>query len=217
MTQLELTNEELLTTTRAVRKRLDFDRPVELDVVKECLQLALQAPTGSNSQRWQFVLVRDDDKKLALAELYRRSFEKYRPQPYSVHNVHRGDAQLGEVQKRVVDSVEYLAQHMERVPLLVIPCMEGRVENSGTAAQAGSYGSILPTTWSFMLAARTRGLGTCWTTLHLSYEKEAAEVLGIPYERVTQVAMIPVAYTLGTDFKPGVRRDVEARLHMDGW
>ena len=77
--------------------------------------------------------------------------------------------------------------------------------------------SIVPATWSFMLAARARGLGTCWTTFHLAHEREAAELLGIPYEAATQAALIPVAYTKGTDFKPGPRKPLGEVIHWDRW
>jgi nitroreductase len=220
--KLHLDADTLLTTTRAVRKRLDFERPLDLDVVRECLEIALQAPSGSNAQGWRFVLVTDEAKRQALGEIYRRAFALYRDMPVSAHALagqREGDehAQM----ERVISSAEYLAANMGRAPALLIPCVEGRADavtgEIANLAQASLYGSILPATWSFMLAARERGLGTSWTTLHLMFEREAAELLGIPYERVTQVAMSPVAYTRGTEFKPALRRPLDGVLHLDGW
>ena len=218
---LPLGPDELLTTTRAVRKRLDLERPVPLDVLRECLDVALQAPTGSNAQGWHFVVVRDPEKRKGLAELYRRAWAQYVDLPTSVFRVHEGDAAMAPLQQRIGSSAEYLAKNLERVPVLLIPCVTGRFEAVpapfATLAQASTYGSILPATWSFMLAARARGLGTCWTTLHLWYEEEAAGLLGIPYAEVTQCALIPVAYTKGTDFKPGPRKPLDPILHLDRW
>ena len=117
----------------------------------------------------------------------------------------------------VGDAVRHLAEHLHEVPVHVIPCVEGRAEDKPNALVASLYGSIVPAAWSFMLAARSRGLGTVWTTFHLLHEREAAEILGIPYEQVMQVALIPVAYTIGTDFKPGRRKPLESMVHWDLW
>jgi len=198
------TVDKLLTTTRAVRKRLDLTRPVELDVVMECLDLALQAPTGSNQQTWRWLVVTDPAVRAALADLY-RNLPAERPA-----------TRLGSVpppeeqQARVSDSAGYLMQHIHEVPVLVVPC----VEDVGGAA--GWPPSIYPAVWSFMLALRSRGLGTVWTTLHLAKEAEAAELLGIP-EGFTQVALIPVAYTTGGVFKPAARPPVEEITYWDTW
>jgi nitroreductase len=220
---LQLTADQLLTTTRAVRKRLDLDKPVEPEVIRECVDIALQGPSGGNTQGWRFVVVYDADKRAALADLYRRGWAQYKKSPGSVFAL-RDRASPGPTRQqmvRVARSADYLADHLERVPVHVIPCIKGRVEAmTGPAASVGLaslYGSILPATWSFMLAARNRGLGTCWTTVHLIYEKEAAELLDIPYAEVTQVALIPTAYSLGTDFKPALRKPLEDVLHVDGW
>jgi nitroreductase len=205
MATLDLTPDQLLSTTRAVRKRLDLSRPVERRLLEECLDLALQAPTGGNVQGWHFVLVTDVERKRAISDLYRKS--KTKNDPPSTPDEHQ----------RIMDSSAYLAEHLHEVPVLVIPCVEGRVENAPLLVRAVTWGSILPATWSFMLAARARGLGTAWTSLHLEYEREAAEILGIPFERVTQVALIPVARSIGTDFKPGQRIPTDTRVHWDGW
>jgi len=205
---LDLTPDQLLTTTRAVRKRLDLDRPVEHEVLLECLELGVQAPSGSNSQRWHWVFVTDPTKRSRLAEIYNRVFA----------NVYSPDAlgAMDEGGKRVWSSAQYLAEHLHEVPVLLVPCQWGR-PGEGPGNQAGYWGSILPAVWSFMLAARSRGLGTAWTSMHLSYEEEAAEVLGIPYARCAQAGLIPVAYTVGTDFKPGPRKSLEEIVHWDQW
>jgi nitroreductase len=205
MTSRDLTPDELLSTTRTVRKRLDLGRPVERELLEECLDLAFQAPTGGNLQGWHFLLVTEPGRKKALADLYRRSKKENDP------------AEVPEQHRRVMDASAYLAEHLHEVPVLVIPCIEGRTENVPFLQQAVTWGSILPATWSFMLAARARGLGTAWTSLHLAYEREAAAVLGIPYEHVMQVALIPVAHTVGTDFRPGPRLPGDHRVHWDGW
>jgi len=217
MPLLPFTPDQLLTTTRAVRKRLDLDRPVEPSVIEECLQIAIQAPTGSNRQRWHFVVVTDQVKRLAIAELYRKSWAMYLSSPTAAPNLRYDDAVRDAVQRRVGDSAQYLADHLERVPVFLIPCFTGRVDGQPSSAQAGKWGSILPAVWSFMLAARARGLGTAWTTLHLRHEREAAAILGIPYEQFTQAALIPVAYALGTEFKPAHREPLASIVHWDKW
>lgn len=211
MSYLNLSPDQLLSTTRAVRKRLDLSRPVEPEVIRECIELATQAPTGSNSQQWHFVVVTDAEKRKALADLYRKSWTAYAGQRAQIQ-----DPQQASIMDRVRSSSAYLAEHYHEVPVHVIPCIKGRVEGL-TSNTAGFWGSILPAVWSFMLAARARGLGTAWTSLHLTYEKEAAEVLGIPYEKFTQAALIPVAYTLGTDFKPGPRKPLDDIVHWNEW
>jgi len=215
---LELTTDELLSTTRAVRKRLDLDRPVPMDVIRECLALAIQAPSGSNSQGWQFVVVTDAQARAGLADLYRRSFADYRTAPGNIWDAYAGeDPDRRGVQQRSGDSAAYLADHMHRVPAMLIPCHPGRFDGRPSAAAAGICGSVLPAVWSFCLAARSRGLGTAWTTLHLRYEPQAAELLGIPYDDVTQLALIPVAYTKGSVFKPAHREPLDTVLHVNGW
>lgn len=207
--------DHLLTTTRSVRKRLDFDRPVEREVVEKCLDLALQAPTGSNLQGWRFLIVSDADKRKKIADLYRKAFKVYANAPNPHQPTDQSDPRVQQRDK-VVTSAVYLAENMWKAPLLVIPCYEGRVEDQGVLAQASFYGSILPAAWSFMLALRSRGLGTAWTTLHLMHEKEAAEILGIP-DNVTQTALLPVAYFLGEDFQPAKRLPVQQVISYDSW
>ncbi len=213
---LNLTPDELLTTTRAVRKRLDFSRPVEPEVIRECLEIALQAPTGSNLQPWQFVIITDAQKRLEIANYYRQAYEGYR-KVASAKNPFANNQERMKTQERVKSSSDYLEEHLHEVPVFFIPCVSGRLEGQSILNHAGVWGSIVPAVWSFMLAARARGLGTVWTTLHLTYEKEVAELIGIPYEKMTQVALIPVAYTQGTDFKPAPREPLESVLHWDRW
>ena len=200
--------DRLLSTTRAVRRRLDLDRPVEPEVILDCLRLAVQAPTGSNAQGWRWVIVTDPGKRAELARLYRESGLAYLEQAASSER----DPQTRRVYERARD----LAAVLHRVPVMVVPCIEGRFDGAPTVVTASAYGSILPAAWSFLLALRARGLGSTWTTLHLAREQEAAELLGIP-DTVTQVALLPVAYTIGEDFRPAVRPPVETVTYWDEW
>lgn len=181
MTKLHLTADEVLTTTRAVRKRLDFDRPVEMSVIMECLQIATQGPSGSNAQGWHFVVVTDAEKRAAIAKLYRKSFADYLDSPSEPTKRHQDDPSMANTQQRVLSSAQYLADNLERAPAFLIPCGAGRIDGDNIThlMQAGFYGSVLPAVWNFMLAARERGLGTCWTTLHLRFEEEVAQILSI--------------------------------------
>jgi len=208
--QLPLTPDELLTTTRAVRKRLDLERPVPRDVLEECVALALQAPSAGNTQTWSFVIVTDQAAKDAVAGWYRTSFAAYAAAGGPVEA-------MAPAARRMAESAQHLADHMHEVPALVIPCVKGRLEHRALDGQAAGWGSIVQAGWSFCLAARSRGLGTCWTTLHLTYEREVADALGIPFEEVTQTCLLPVAYTKGTDFKPGPRTDAADVIHWDRW
>ena len=201
--------DELLATTRAVRKRLDFSQPVPREIINECLELAVQAPTGSNSQTWRWVVVDDADKRAALAAIYRKGAEGYLSTA--------AEQATGSQTKRVFDSAMYLMDNLEKAPVHVIPCVKGRPpEGSPTIALGGLFGSIFPAVWSFQLALRSRGLGSTLTTLHVVHEKEAAELLGIP-DDVMQVALLPVAYTLGTDFKRAARPPVANITHWNEW
>ena len=208
----------LLSTTRAVRKRLDFDREVPDDVLLECLQLAVQAPTGSNRQGWRWMIIRDAEKKAALADIYRRAGGEYLAAAAEQSD---SASQSG----RVMDSANYLAQNLQDVPVMVIPLIVGRMEElvdntpgggNLTNAAAGLMGSIIPAMWSFQLALRSRGLGTVLTTIHLGLEQAAAEVLGIP-AHMSQAGLLPVAYTKGTDFKPAARPPVSEITYLDSY
>ena len=202
------TVDALLSTTRAVRKRLDLTRPVERDVILECLQLAMQAPTASNRQDWRWVVVTDRDKRAAIAEIYRSAGADYMAQAAATEP----DAQT----RRVYESALALTATLADVPVHVIPCIERRFDDEPLVAAASAWGSILPAAWSFQLALRSRGLGTVWTTLHLAKEREVGTLLGIP-DTVTQVALFPVAYTIGTDFKPAARPDVQTVTSWNTW
>jgi nitroreductase len=204
MTDLDLvTVDHLLSTTRAVRKRLDLGRPVRREVILECLRLAVQAPTGSNLQLWRWLVVTDPETRGAIAELYRNP--RRPPAPASAATPESPE------QQRVMDSARYLTEHIHEVPALVIPC----IAEAGAGA-AGWPPSIYPAVWSFQLALRSRGLGSCITTVHLFRKDEAAALLGIP-DGIAQACLVPVAYYTGDDFRPAVRRRVEELTYWDRW
>ena len=214
---LNLSPDELLTTTRAVRRRLDFDRPVELDIVRECVRIALQAPSGSNRQGWHWVVVTDADQRARIAELYLAAFAEYRDTATQPGGLFAAEGERAAVQKRVSTSIEYLAQNMHRVPIMLIACVQAPGSAVLTdSAQATMWGSLFPAVWSYMLAARARGLGTAWTDLHLRYEREIAEMLGLP-DGIRQGPLVPTAYTLGTDFQAAPRASLDDVLHIDRW
>jgi nitroreductase len=200
--------DELLTTTRSVRKRLDLTRPVGRDVILECIQLAMQAPTASNAQDWRWLVITDADKRAAIADIYRSIGAEYLAQAAT-------DATDPQTQ-RVYASAFSLTDTLGQVPVHVIPCLENRIDNSNMLVAASAWASIIPAGWSFLLALRSRGLGSVWTTMHLAKEREVAELLGIP-ATVTQAALFPVAYTIGTDFRPASRPPAETVTFWDGW
>jgi nitroreductase len=203
------TVDHLLSTTRAVRKRLDFARPVDPDVVEECLRLAIQAPTGGNTQGWRWIVVTDADKRAAIADAYRRVWAPY------IAASRAATPEPGAQQERVMDSASYLADHLHEVPVHVIPCIYGQVP-SQLVDSAGLFGSIFPAVWSFQLALRSRGLGSAFTTLHLPFADEVGQLLGIP-DGVVQTSLIPVAQFTGEDFQPARRRPVEEITYWNGW
>ena len=200
--------DELLSTTRSVRKRLDLNRPVGREVILECLQLAMQAPTASNTQDWRWLVVTDADKRTAIADIYRSVGAEYLA--YAAKNT--ADPQT----RRVYESAFALTDTLAQVPVHVIPCLDNRIDNSNLLAAASAWASIIPAGWSFLLALRSRGLGSVWTTMHLAKEKEVAELLGIP-PTATQAALFPVAYTIGTDFRPASRPPAETVTFWDSW
>jgi nitroreductase len=204
--------DRLLTTTRAVRRRLDLRRPVERALVLDCLRIATQAPSGGNSQPWRWLVVDDPEVRAGLAELYRRGYG-----PYIELQKAAIVAAGGDEDHPILRSSDYLAEHLHEVPIHVIPCLLTRLPERPTPVDtAGFYGSILPAVWSFALALRSRGLGTAYTTLHLHHEREAADLLGIP-DTVTQVALLPVAHVTGRDFRPADRKPVEAVTYWNRW
>ncbi len=205
-----LTPDELLTTTRSVRRRLDVDRAVDVELVRECVTCALQAPAGSNVPRAQFVVVRDAQLRAAVAAIYREVYETvYRDSPGYIGRVSTQSA---------ARSADALPERLAVVPVIVIACLSGaRVDGVDGVVSSALLGGVMPAMWSFMLAARARGLGTCWTTMHLAREREVAELLGIPYDRVQQVCLTPLAHTLGSDFRPAHRAAADDVIHWDGW
>ena len=211
---LELAPDDLLTTTRSVRKRLDYDRPVPRDVVESCAQLAFQAPNGSNQQNWGWVCVDDPALKVAMADLYRRGMrdhidrDRTGERPYNPG----GDARA---QERMSESVMFLHDRMQDAPVLLVPTIEARLDGASTFTQASRWGSILPGVWNLMLALRSRGLGSAWTTVSLYREREMAELLGIPYDHNTQAGLFPIGYTIGTQFKRADRG--RSHLRWNGW
>lgn len=202
------TVDALLTTTRAVRDRLVFDVAVDEDVVLECVELALQAPIGSGRERGRWVVVTDDELKRQVADVYRAAGEdRFRRTAEKAEDPRR---------RRLYQSATRLAENLHRVGAIVIPCVEGRVDGQGNAVAAGFYGSILPAVWSFQLALRSRGLGSCWTSVHLKQEARMAQVLGIP-STYTQVALIPVAPTVGDRFAAAARRPLRETVALNGF
>ena len=205
------TIDKLLTTTRAVRRRLDLTRDVGKEIIEECLEIAIQAPIGGNIPKYHFVVLTDPYKKICIADFYRGSiYESYLPYRETI------EVTFPEIEKRWLKSAVHLAEHLHEVPVLIIPCIDGRDADPSPWTQASKYAQILPTTWSLMLALRARGLGSCWTTFHLRYEKEVAACLGIPKD-VTQAALIPVAYFTGEDFRPAKRIPARERTYWNSW
>ncbi len=219
MTLLPLTPDELLSTTRAVRKRLDFDRPVPDDLIRECVELAMQSPSGSNNMSMQFVVVRDPAKRAAIGEVYRQCYGIYTQlDGIYIRSIDKGADDANAQQQRSADSADFLGEHMGEAPALVIACTAGaRVDGVPAMMASSMMGNVLPAMWSFMLAARARGLGTCWTTVHLMMEQQVADIVGIPFDTVQQVCLSPLAFTRGTDFKPAARPPADTIIHWDQW
>ena len=202
------TVDELLTTTRSVRKRLDLNRPVGRDVILECIQLAMQAPTGSNAQDWRWLVITDARKRAAIADIYGSIGSEYLPELV--------ESEADPQTRRVYSSALGLTDTLARVPVHVIPCLERRFDRADLLIAATAWASIIPAGWSFLLALRSRGLGSVWTTMHLAKERDVAELLGIP-ATVTQAALFPVAYTIGTNFRPAARPPAETVTYWDTW
>lgn len=212
---LPLSPDELLTTTRTVRKRLDLTREVPPGLVRECIEVALQAPSGSNRQGWHWIVVTDPDVRRRIGDIYRQVAEVYLGSGSSAADLHAGDPDRSRVQRRVGDSAAWLGEHLGEVPVHVIACIEtGSPLPAGN--QAGLWGSLLPAAWSYALAARARGLGTAWTTLHLRRETEVAQILGLP-DGVHQGVLLPTAFYTGETFRPAPREPVDSVLHLDRW
>lgn len=210
---LPLSLDELLTTTRTIRKRLDFDRPVKRDLIQACIDIAIQTPNGSNQQFWHWLVIDDPHLKSQVAEIYRAGMAAQVNDPGWMKGIDHTPPD----QQRIAQSVDTLATRLQDVPALVIPIINGRVEGENLFTQASLWGSILPAVWNFMLALRARGLGSAWTTVHLHKAREMAELLGIPHDTTTQAGLFPVAYTLGTDFKRAPRRPAREVTYWNGW
>ena len=218
MATLDLSPDEVLRTTRSVRRRLDLNRPVEPALVEECIAIAQQAPSGSLLQLAHFVVVTDPDKRAAPAEVWRKGYAAYKPSPFSVYSLRFDQPQWEAARLRIIESLEHLVEHIHEVPVHVLPCVAFRLPADATVFLASTiWGCIHPAAWSFMLAARARGLAGCWTSIHLQFEEEAAAVLGIPVAEVTQAGLIPLAYAKGMDFKPGYRLPAASITHRDAW
>ena len=214
--------DHVLRTTRAVRKRLDLSRPVDPATLKECIEIALQAPTGLIGQTWNFLVITDAGKRALVADIYRRAVAPYNegrevPDEYlsMVAKMPADSARQGQL-ARMFDASRYLTEHMHKVPALVVPCIKGRVEHASPGAQASLYGSIFPAIWSFQLALRARGIGSTLTTVHICHEQEVAKLFNIP-EDFTQAALLAVAYFKGNDFRPAERLPAVSRIHWNGW
>lgn len=214
----ELTADEVLRTTRAIRKRLDFDRPVPRDVIRECLDIAVQAPTGSNRQNWHFVVVTDESQRNAIGDLYRRSVAAAQSDVKTLTRIAPADTETYDAQTaRVNSSAHWFFDHIQRSPGMLIPCITGRTDGPWRMATASHVGSVIQAAWSFMLAARARGIGSVWTTVHLALEEEAAGILDIPYAEVMQVALIPFGYATGNPFREATREPLDLVTHWDRW
>jgi nitroreductase len=203
--------DEALTTTRAVRRKLDLTRPVPDSVITECLRLAIQAPTPGNSQGWRWLVIRDQAVKSELGTLFREVGEEYMRRTLEPLGDYVNEPQVA----RNVASGRHLLDVIDQVPVFVIPCLLGRPQG-GNALLSAFYGGIFPAVWAFQLALRSRGLGSTLTSYHLQREEEAARILGIPAD-VTQVGLLPVAYTTSTSFKPAPRVPVEEITYFDRW
>ena len=215
---LELTADEVLTTTRSVRRRLDLEREVGEEVLRECLAIALQAPTGSLRQDWHFVVSNDREQCRAVGSVYKQVWTSMVTDEYLDASVSRQGAEGDQASwLNMMGSARHLAEVFPEVPAIFVPCITGRLDGADAMNQAVKWGSVIQAAWSFMLAARNRGLGTCWTTVHLQREADVAEILGIPFDTVQQVALSPVAYTSGTDFKAGRRKPSSDFVHVNGW
>ena len=219
MALLSLTSDQLLSTTRAVRKRLDFSRDVSEQDIRDCVAAAMQSPSGSNNMTMQFVVVRDPAKRAAIGAVYRQCYDIYQTlDGVYVRSIEKGEPAAQAQQVRVADSADYLADHMGDAPALVLACCTGgRVDGAPAMMAVSMMGNVLPAMWSFMLAARARGLGTAWTTVHMFMEQAVADIVGIPFDSVQQVCLSPLAHTIGTDFKPAVRPAPDTVIHWDQW
>ena len=211
-----LSNDELLTTTRSVRKRLDFDRPVSRELIRECLEIAFQAPNGSNMNTWRWVVVDDPERVAQVAAIYDGGLDDFiATLGDAVGESYAGASIPGA--ERISTSVQHLRDNLHRAPAVLVPLMAGRCEGLNAFYQASQWGSVIQAVWSFFLALRARGLGSAWTTGHMWREKELADLLGIPYEHYTQVGLFPIAYTIGDRFRPAYRKPFDEVVGWNGF
>jgi len=206
--------DELLTTTRSVRKRLDLSRPVPPELIEECLEIAVQAPTATYSQRWRFVVITDAAQRAKMAQIYGDAFHNYwaSPQKANYSEVGPGEDQTA----KMIDSARYLVEHLKDAPVHVLFCVEGKPDHDSLFDLANVFGTIMPAAWSFMLAARARGLGCCWTTVHLLEAQKAAQAIGLP-DNVWQAALLPVAYYTGEQFHTAPRIPARELTSWNRW
>ena len=215
--------DHVLSTTRTVRLRLDLEREVPNDLIEESIDVALQAPTGGNSQTWRFVVVTDADLRAKIADYYRKGSERYFAGETALQRTgasvtleyDESDIRQQRMDK-IVKSAVYLIENLHRVPALILTCIETRFEHEDVFIQACMWGSILPATWSLMLALRARGVASAWTTFTLMYEKEIGELLGIP-ANYTQAALLPVAWLKGSGLRPAKRFPASQVTYWNGW
>lgn len=197
--------DEALTTTRAVRLRLDLDRHVDDQIIYDCIDIAEQAPSGGNQGSRRWIVVRDPERKAQVAELYMRAAGGW------MIATRDQVAGTGHPQEATMRSAAHLAEHLAEVPAIVIPTILGVHDGSG---RPGLFDSVIQAVWSFCVALRARGLGSAWTTAILGERDRLADLLGIP-EGVTQIAMIPVAWSKGTDFGRAPRRPAREITYTD--
>jgi nitroreductase len=212
---LNLGLDELLMTTRSVRKRLDLGRPVPRELITECLDVAFQAPNGSNQEHWDWIVIDDPDLRLAVAEIYRGGMQDQIDRVVPPGGPRADYTRPG--QPAISSSVMHLREHLHQVPALLVPVIPWRMDNATIFLQASLWGSILPAVWNFMLALRARGLGSAWTTIHLHREQAMAELLGIPFDTHTQAGLFPIAWTVGTDFKAASRTPAADTVRWNSW
>lgn len=215
--------DHVLNTTRSVRLRLDLEREVPRKMIEQCLEIALQAPTGANTQTWRFMVVTDADKKAAIADAYRRGAELYigdqtamTETGVSANREFAPDDMRTQQKEGVMTSSMHLLEHMQDVPVMIIPCIESRFEDTNVFEQASMYGSILPATWSLMLALRARRLASAWTTLHLLYEADVRAALDMP-DNITQAALLPVAWLTGGELHKAKRLPLADVSYWNTW
>ena len=207
-------SDALLKTTRSVRLRLDFQKVVPDQVIKDCINVALQAPSQTNTQQWHFIVITEPELRKKIGDVYRSTFDAYWDE--SAKKASGGIEDYSGGDQRMIDSALHLRDHFHEAPAMVLFCASGDLVDMPLFEQASAYGSIMPAAWSFMLAARARGLGTCWTSVHLREASKVAEILRLP-QNITQAVLMPVAYYSGSGFREASRLPLDQVLHWNGW